>query len=192
MAAGTITGVSIPPARERPSRPVLERVLAAAPWLLGLGLAILARLPARARLRRRALQEGLSRVFAAINRRDPWVVPIGYEPDCEIHPAAGFRSLGLADCYRGHAGWRGVTDAVREVLPDVRYRPERLIDLGDRWVVLLQMSGTGRTSGVPTHRPWGSVYHLSPRGRIARQEMYLTWEETLAAAGLDEHPLSEG
>jgi hypothetical protein len=68
----------------------------------------------------------------------------------------------------------------------VRWTPEHLIDLGDRWVVRLGMSGSGRTSGVPTSQTWGSVYHLSPRGRIARQDIYWTWDEALAASGLQE------
>jgi hypothetical protein len=183
MAVGAIKGVDIRPAPERARR--AERVLAHAPWLLRLGLAIFARLPTGSRLRRRALQEGLSRVFAAVNRRDdPWFIAAGYEPDCEIYPAAGFRALGMADCYRGHAGWREITDDVREPLPDVRWAPEHVIDLGNRWVVRLGMWGSGRTSGVPTNQTWGSVYYLSPRGRIARQDIYWTWDETLAAAGL--------
>jgi hypothetical protein len=184
MAAGTVRGVDIPPAPEHARRPPLERGLALAPWLMGIGAAVIARLPATSRLRRRALIEALSRGFAAINRDDPWVIPVGYERDCTIYPAAGFRTLGLADCYRGHAGWREIIDAVREPFPDLRWVPEHLIDLGDRWVVRLGMSGSGRTSGVPTHQTWGSVYHVSSRGLIARQDVHWTWEETLAAAGL--------
>ena len=184
MAAGTITGVDIPPAPAQAGRPPLERILALAPWLMRIGAAVIARLPANSRLRRRALIEAFSRGFAAINRDDPWFIPIGYEPDCEIYPAAGFRALGLADCYRGHAGWREIIDAVTEPRPDLRWVPERLIDLGDRWVLRLRMSGTGHLSGVPTHQTWGSVYHVSSRGLIARQDVYWTWDETLAAAGL--------
>ena len=183
MAAGATKGVDIRPAPERAR--LVDRVLAHAPWLLRLGLAMFARLPAGSRLRRRALQEGLARVFAAVNRRDdPWYIAAGYEPDCEIHPAAGFRTLGMAACYRGHAGWREIIDDVREPLPDVRWVPEHVIDLGNRWVVRLGMWGSGRASGVRTNHTWGSVYHLSPRGRIARQDLYWTWDEALAAAGL--------
>jgi hypothetical protein len=185
MAASTITGVDIPPAPEHGGRPALERLLALVPWLVGIGLAVAARLSPTSRLRRRAVIEGLSRGFAAVNRGDLWVFAAGYEPDCEIYPVAGFRTLGLASCYRGHAGCREAIDAVREPYLELRYTPEHLIDLGDRWVVRLGMSGTGQVSGVSTHQSWGSVYHLSSRGRVARQDMYWTWEETLAAAGLD-------
>jgi hypothetical protein len=187
MAVGATRGVDIRQAPERTSRPPLERVVALAPALLRLGAAVVARLPASSRLRRWALQEAFSRAFSAINRRDPWFISIGYEPDCEIYSAAEFRTLGMADCYRGHSGWRQIIDAIEEALPDIRYTPEHLIDLGDRWVLRLGMSGSGRTSGVRTNQTWGSVYRVSSRGRIARQDIYLTWEETLAAAGL-RHP----
>jgi SnoaL-like protein len=132
------------------------------------------------------LVEMLSLAWAANDRDDPWFVPIAYEPDCEFHvPTTGFRTLGLDDCYRGHAGQRELTAAVKEPFLDLRMTPEHLIDLGERWVVRLAMFGTGRASGVSTHQVSGVVYHVSSRGRIARQDIYWTWEETLAAAGLD-------
>jgi hypothetical protein len=184
MGGDTITGVDIPPAPEHAGRPARERMLALAPWLMGIGVAVIGRLSATSRLRRRALIEAFSRGFAAINRGDPWFIPIAYEPDCEIYAAAGFRTLGLADCYHGHAGWRELIDAVEEPFLELRYTPEHLIDLGDRWVLRVGMSGTGHASGASTRMAWGSVYHVSSRGRIARQDLYLTWEETLAAAGL--------
>ncbi len=31
----------------------------------------------------------------------------------------------------------------------------------------------------------GTIYHLSPRGMVARQDLYWTWEETLDA--LNDH-----
>jgi hypothetical protein len=179
-----MTGIDIPRAPEHAGRPPLERVLVRTPRLFAMGMAVVARRPATSRLRRRALLEGFSRGFAAINRGDPWFIQLVYEPDCEICPASGLRTLGLAERYRGHGGWRELTDAVREPLPDLRWVPEHLIDLGGRWVVRLGMSGSGRASGVPTHQTWGSVYHLSARGLVKRQDIHWTWEETLAAEGL--------
>jgi hypothetical protein len=63
--------------------------------------------------------------------------------------------------------------------------PEHLVDLGDRWVIRARLSGSGRSSGARTNQTWGSVYQVSSRGRIARQDIYWSWEETLAAAGMD-------
>lgn len=180
-----ITAVTVPPAREGSTRPMLERTLAAAPrWLTRLGFRFVTRLPASSRLRRRALRNGMARSFAALNRGDWWYTPIVYESDCEIVVAAEFRTLGLADRYRGHGGGQELTEAWREELPDVRWDPEQLIDLGERWVPRARVSGSGRSSGVRTDRTWGALYQLSSRGRIARQEIYCTWEEALAAAEL--------
>ena len=186
MAASTFRGVDIPPAAEHASRPALERVLARVPQLFGLAAAIVARLPSTSRLRRYVLKEAFARGFAAINRGDPWAIPLVYEPNYEIYVAAGFRSLGLADCYRGPRGWHELIDEVRVELPDVRWTPEHLLDLNDRWVLRLDMSGSGRASGVPTHQTWGTVIQVSSRGRAVRQDIYWTWEETLAAAELRE------
>jgi ketosteroid isomerase-like protein len=188
MGTGVIRGIEVPPVRERPNRPAHERLLARAPWLLSVGLALFVRLPEGSRVRLRTAQQIVSRSFAAINRGDDWLVPISHEPDCEIHVAAGFRTIGFADCYRGPEGWRELIDAVREDLPDVRWKATRLIDLGDRWVMRAVMSGTGRASGAHTEQTWGSVIQLSSRGRIARQHIYWTWGEALAAAGLNESP----
>jgi ketosteroid isomerase-like protein len=161
-------------------------MLARAPWLVGMGLAVISRLSPTSRLRRRAMVEALSLAFPAINRGDLWVVQIAYEPDCELRLApGGLRTLGLAESYRGHAGWREFYDAGKEIFLELRLTPEHLIDLGDRWVARLRTSGTGHASGVPTHQTWASVYHMSSRGRIARQDFYWSWEDALAAAGLN-------
>ena len=183
MAAETITGVDIPPVEQQ--KRMRERVLARAPWLVDLGMTAISRLSPTSRLRRRALLEAFSLGFPAINRGDLWVIPIAYEPDCEIHLApGGVRVLGLADSYRGYAGWQEFHDAGREVFLDLQLTPEHLVDLGDRWVLRLRTFGTGDASGVPTNQAWGCVYHLSSRGRIARQDFHWSWEDALAAAGL--------
>jgi hypothetical protein len=185
MDHGRVTGVTIPHAREHSMRPMLDRLLVGAPWLLRLALGLVARLPPTSRLRTRVLRESLSRAFAAMNRGDLWFLPFTYEPDCEIHFLdTGFRTFGLADSYRADGGWREATFAIRDEVPDARWVPEHLIDLGDRWVLRAQLSGSGRSSGARTNQTWGCIYHLSPRSRIARQHIYWTWEETLAAAGL--------
>jgi hypothetical protein len=180
-----ITGVSVPPARESSTRPRLERMLAVVPpWLSSLSLRSIFRMPVSSPLRRSLLRWGMARAWAAANRDDWWFIPIIYEPDCEIVVATEFRTLGLADNYRGHGASRELADAWRRELPDIRWDPERVIDLGDRWVLQAQMSGRGRSSGALTSRTWGCIYHLSSRSRIARQSIYWTWDEALAAAGL--------
>lgn len=182
---GAFTGVDIPPGPEYVHRPVLERVLARVPWLIGIGMAVVARLPTSSRIRRRVLVEAYSRSFAATDRGDSWYIPSAYEPDCEVIVPAEFRALGMAASYRGHAGAFEAIDALMEPFLELRWKAEHLIDLGDRWVLRARFSGSGRTSGVATDQVWGAIFRLSSRGRIARQDNYWTWDETLAAAGLD-------
>ncbi len=185
-ASGAFRGVDIPPLSERTGQPALERVASLVPPLVRLGLTAVSRLHPTSRLRRRALQVGFLRGFAATNRHDDSFVALAYEPECEFHIDTGFRTLGLADSYRGREGWSELIEAVAEELPDVRWAPEHLIDLGDRLVLRAKMTGSGRTSGARTQQTWGSIYHLSPGGRVARQDVLWTWEQTLAAAGLRE------
>jgi hypothetical protein len=182
----TVTGVGIPTPAAHTSRPLLERLLALAPWLLPRGAAVIAGRPPSSRLRRLVLREVFARGFAALNRHDHRLVGLGYEPDVEIYPAGEWRALGLADCYHGVDGWLELLAAINEYLPDVRYVPDRLIDLGNRWLLRLDMSAGGKSSGAQTHQTVGFVYEVSPRGRIARQDAYWTWEDALAAAGLRE------
>ena len=187
MATGTITGVPVPPPPEGPTRPIPERVLAASPrWLLGLATRFIARLPPSSRLRRRVLQTGMSRAWGAANRDDWWFTLPMYERDSEIVVAPEFRTIGLADFYRGAGGSKELADAWREEISDMRWDPELLIDLGDCWVLRARMSGSGRSSGARVDQTWGSVYRVSSQGRIVRQNIYWTWAEALAAAGLDQ------
>src|SRR5690349_1152403 len=60
---------------------------------------------------------------------------------------------------------------------------EEVIDLGDRLVIRYAFTGRGKTSGVKTSKTTGYVIHLSPRGRVARQETYWEWDKALEAWG---------
>ena len=61
--------------------------------------------------------------------------------------------------------------------------PIDLIPAGERWVVVGDMSGIGRTSGVAIQQ---REYHVwtARDGRIIRMQMFLDRDEALRAAGL--------
>ena len=63
-------------------------------------------------------------------------------------------------------------------------RPEEVIDLGDRVLVRVQFTGTGRTSGAALTHTSGWLFQLSPRGRIAVHDFYWEWQDALEAAGV--------
>jgi hypothetical protein len=66
-------------------------------------------------------------------------------------------------------------------MAELRGEPEQIIDLGDRWAQRLTLAAEGRRSGVAILQTSGTIFYFSPRGLIARQELYRTWEEALAA-----------
>lgn len=164
-------------------RSIEERVLLRLPTpvvrLLTRGLA---RLPPGSRLRRRMLKRAITRGMDAGGRED-YAVPLPfYERDVEFRNLTrAARALGLPERYDGHQGfidfWRDWT----EDLDDFRVQPEQIIDLGDRVALRISAGGRGRASGVPTSRMMGIIYYFSPRGLVARQDVYWTWEETLDA-----------
>lgn len=55
--------------------------------------------------------------------------------------------------------------------------------LGERIGVRTLAIGRGLRSGVETSNTNGFVYTMSPRGLIARVEVYWKWEEAAAALG---------
>ena len=180
------TSVEIPTRPDGTERPPLDRLLARSPFLTGRLTALLARLPASSGLRRRLIRETFARAFAALNRRDFWFVPPTYEPDCEINLSGEWAAMGFGSDYRGVEGWHQMMDDTVEYLPDLRWEPRRFLDLGDRWVLQAKVTASGAVSGAPANQLIGSVYRISKRGRIARQDLHYTWAGALAAEGLSE------
>jgi ketosteroid isomerase-like protein len=160
-----------------------ERVMLAMPTALQRVLQRgFARLPPGSQLRRRGLKRLVTLGWAAASREDYEVPLLFYEPDVEIQTAAEWaQTLGLPESYHGHQGFLDVWRDYRQDMADLRFEPEQVIDLGDRFAVRLTGAVVGQSSGVAIRQTQGSIYHFSPRGLIARQEVYLTWEDALAA-----------
>ena len=140
-----------------------------------------ARLPPGSQLRRRGLKRLNALGWAATSREDYELPLLFLEPDAEIQfPAEFARTLGLAESYHGHQGFLDTWRDYRQDMADLRFDPEQVIDLGDRFAVRVTVAAVGRGSRAALKETWGHVYHFSPRGLIARQEAYRTWEDALA------------
>jgi ketosteroid isomerase-like protein len=88
--------------------------------------------------------------------------------------------------WRGREGWVEFMRLWAEQFHDLSFQVVRLIDAGgDRVVVLVHQSGTGKESGIPIEWDNGVVYELKD-GRIIRGTNYLSHAEALEAAGLRE------
>jgi ketosteroid isomerase-like protein len=169
-------------------RSVEERVLLRLPTpVVGLLCRGLWRLPPGSHLRRRMLKRSIARGFEAVARDDYAIPLLSYEMDVEIrYPGGGAaRALGLPERYEGHQGFLDFWRDWKQDMDEARVQPERIIDLGDRVVMTGTFSGRGRASGVLTSRRFGTIYYVSPRGLIARQDVH-DQADTLRAAGLSE------
>jgi ketosteroid isomerase-like protein len=126
--------------------------------------------------------EIVERAVAAINQRDI----AGYLACCTddvelITPVAD-----IAGAYEGADGIRRFFADIADANPDFNLAFERLEAVGtDRVLAFMQLTGSGRASGIPTGAETGNVYDLVD-GRIKRIRVFFDREEALKAAGLRE------
>jgi ketosteroid isomerase-like protein len=89
------------------------------------------------------------------------------------------------DTYEGHDGLRRLQGDVASVWQEFRIDPERVIDAGDRVVVIETRHGRGIGSDVEVTQRSGVIWTLRD-GLISRMEADLDPEEALESAGLEE------
>jgi len=92
--------------------------------------------------------------------------------------------LGFAERYHGHEGYREFLRLWRAEWSDVRYKPEALIDLGDRLVMRVTTTARGASSGAEVTLTAG--YALWTDGAVVRQDFYWDWSACVEALGLSD------
>jgi hypothetical protein len=178
------------PTVRRP-RPLLDHVLVRVPRLAHVFLAWCVRLRPDSALRTRLTDWSYRRAFDAVNRKDPDAVgPLAYEPDAEVW-LSGLELVTTRDCYRGHREYRDLFVELEDAWSDWWWSVGKVLVADERTVVVqLDLMSRGRVSEVEVPlNGAGSVYHLSPRGRIARQDFLIEeggWQKALEAVGLSE------
>jgi ketosteroid isomerase-like protein len=85
------------------------------------------------------------------------------------------------DSYDGHDGVRRYFDSFHEIVSDLRFDAEELVDVApeavaSRWLI----TGSGRESGIPIEMRVSGVARVRD-GKVAGLEAYPTWEEAVAA-----------
>ena len=147
------------------------------------------RLPPGSRLRQALLWRGVRLGLEAFNRRDhdAALAVAAYTPDFEYQPPRELVEAGFVEpLYCGPAGYQESVSTWSDVFgPDLRVEPRELIDLGDRIVLLGDISGSGKASGVPVAEEFATVWVLK-HGKVVRVEAYFDRVEGLAAVGLSE------
>jgi ketosteroid isomerase-like protein len=89
----------------------------------------------------------LEEVADAYNRRDPEAWVASWSKDCEWHPFLTARVEGDPG-YHGHNGMRAWFEDVDEMFSEMHVELERFREVGDRLLVLGQMTAVGRANGA--------------------------------------------
>lgn len=128
--------------------------------------------------------EAVRQAFDAFNRGDIEGVVEICDPAVEWFPPA---ELPGVSAYHGHPGVRQAAADMLDVFGDLRAEPERLIEAGDRVVVLFLWHGHGKGSGVSLDLFGEQATVFTMRNRKAtRVQWYVDRSEALEAAGPSE------
>jgi ketosteroid isomerase-like protein len=165
-------------------RPLGDRVALLLPRLLPLALGIALRLRPGSAARRRALDYGLRRIFAAINRRDFDVVLLGMEPEAEIE-FRGVEATGIAPSYHGHDGFRAFWAEWLRDWEQVSHGITAVIDLGDRIVIRVWGHHLAPKSGLWEDSDSGYLFEFRD-GRVKRLVVWYRWSDAVKALRLDQ------
>jgi ketosteroid isomerase-like protein len=113
---------------------------------------------------------------------DPGPMIAASGPGFEMH------LVGVGGGPAHYAGANGIREFFRDVAESwefFRFEATDLRDLGDLVLVLGEVSGRGRVSGVDVDDRWGWIVELR-QGKAANLRGFLDQREALEAAGLEE------
>jgi ketosteroid isomerase-like protein len=173
--------------REGSERAFEQRLFARFPGLAAWPLRVVAKLPPTSRLRQVLVWRGIRLSAEAFNRGDLDALVPTRHPDFEFHPPREGVEAGFFEaCYRGAAGYHKYVSELAEVWGrEMRIESLELIDLGDRYVILLEAPVRAQASSVPLTGKLATVTTLA-NGRVISQQDYFDHAEALRAVGLGE------
>jgi ketosteroid isomerase-like protein len=126
--------------------------------------------------------ETLARNYAALDQGKLESVLATIAPDFEI----GARAVPEAPPdVKGPQALVAIIDQIRDIFGDARWEPLEFVDLGHRVLVRVRIAGTGGLMELPVDQALGHLYTLRD-GQITRLDIFRTWEEARAAAGLED------
>jgi ketosteroid isomerase-like protein len=101
-------------------------------------------------------------------------------PDVEVHSGP---ELPDPQVYRNHQGFLDNIREWSEVFEELRYEPEEFVEVGDRLLVIVLVSGRGRESGAGFEQRQAHVWTIR-EGKAVRLDFYLDRAEAETAVGL--------
>jgi ketosteroid isomerase-like protein len=130
--------------------------------------------------------EIVRRVYDAAARRDSATVLALYDPEVELDNTRLQIVGGAGGVYHGHEGLRSFFREWHEAWENIEYDFDELIDAGDERVIsVVTRHARGRASGAEVERAVALVWTLR-EGKVVRVVWFLTREDALEAAGLQE------
>ena len=169
----------------RSRRSLVERLAVRFPRLSARLQGRFARLPPGSRLRREIVGRAVSLGIDATNRGDYEAAFALYDPEIELLTPPDLIGLGEATQYRGRDERIGFQRKWTAEWDDFRFGVNRIVDLGDRVLLIGWMRATGSTSGATVESEWANLLTLSS-GRVVREQYFPSHREGLEAAGLSE------
>ena len=128
--------------------------------------------------------EVVRRVFESLKRRDWDGMADLFDPNVEQHGTVG--GIEEGNVARGFREVRQIWEKEDdEIWDEHRLEPQKLIDAGDRVVVLQREYQRGKSSGVELVVDTASIIDLRG-GRVVRMQGYMDRAAALRAAGLPE------
>ncbi len=88
--------------------------------------------------------------------------------------------------YRGRDGLRRLLAEWTENFDDFEFEIHEIRAVGDRVLLLAEMVGRIKGSGVPVRQPLGAIWWEFRDDQIGKGRFFITWREALEAAGLQE------
>ena len=86
------------------------------------------------------------------------------------------------DEYRGHDGVLRYVHSFQEIVEDLRFDAEKIVEVGEDGVVALaHITGRGRESGIPIEMRVPMVMRLRD-GKLVKMTGYREWDDAVAAA----------
>jgi ketosteroid isomerase-like protein len=124
--------------------------------------------------------ERLRAGYEALDRGDLTAVQEFIHPQAEMHDRPEIPDAST------FIGWEGIVlsiQASEETFDDFHFRPERFIENGDKIVVILTMTGTGRASGIPVEERIAHLWTVKD-GVGVKLQAFTDPGDALEAAGL--------
>ena len=105
-----------------------------------------------------------------------------YAPDVVCYPAPGWVE---EEVCHGHDGLRRLSAVWSANVTDVALEIHDVRDLRERLVILAELNGRDRASGMPLSQRFGAVNsRLGADGKVGEVRFFLSWSEALDAVGL--------